>query len=570
MSPGDADRADVCREEVLLAMAAVLDGDVIGERSRLRSLLRYLVEEELDGRGKALKAYSIAVDVLGRGPDFDPNADSVVRVEANRLRGLLRRYYRTAGADDPIEILLPPGQYRPAFVRRAAVGGTEAAPTPPEPAPAQPRPTWRWTWRRRFLSAAAALAGVLLAAGLAAIAWLQQGDVPYVAASGAPVVEVGEIRSVLRDRELSFVASGVRSLLAADLAHFRTLRVRLQIDPTSPIAADLPPADFQVTGYLTRPGDSIRLQLMLVDGHTHELLWSVDRELPPDHGALKQQFVQKVHAVVGELASPSGALVAEEIRRLEAKPGADGDATEYACLLRWHAYDINKTAEHEARARACLTRLTEADSKIGEIWAAYALLLFLDWTREPETDPIARQQAALTAAEKAIRLDPFGSAGHEYRGSILLAMGRIEAARASFEKAVEYNPSKPDLRVHLGWTTILAGDWNRGIASIREGMALSPAPPSWFRIPLSMDAFRRHDFETALAEAEAIWRAGDRRGAPLALAAALKLNDAPRIARYGPIVDESADDPMLEIQALLDVPELLAEYRRTLAGRRTK
>ncbi|MEQ9125001.1 MAG: hypothetical protein RIM80_20810, partial [Alphaproteobacteria bacterium] len=324
------------------------------------------------------------------------------------------------------------------------------------------------------------------------------------------------------------------------------------------------PADIRVSGYLTRPGDAIRLQLMLVDGHTQELLWSVDRELPPDHGALKEQFVQKVHAVVGELASPSGALIAEEIRRLEEGHGADGDATEYACLLRWHAYDINKTAANEARARACLTRLTAADSKVGEIWAAYAFLLFLDWTREPQTDAVARQQAALAAVEKAIRLDPFGSAGHEYRGAILLAIGRIDAARANFEKAIEYNPSKPDLRVHLGWTAILTGDWKGGIESIRRGMALSPAPPSWFRIPLSMYAFRRGDYETALAEAETIWRAGDRRGAPRAHAAARKLVDARRIARYGAVLDAESGDPMLEIQTLLDVPELLAEYRRTL------
>ncbi|MEQ9123195.1 MAG: hypothetical protein RIM80_11590, partial [Alphaproteobacteria bacterium] len=150
MNAGDAGGVDVRREEALAAMAAVLESDVIGERSRLRSLLRYLVLEELDDRGDALKAYSIAVDVLGRPQDFDPSADGVVRVEANRLRGLLSRYYRTAGADDPVHILLPPGQYRPVFARRALADATDAEPPPR-----------RWTRRRRLRLAAGKLAGVV-------------------------------------------------------------------------------------------------------------------------------------------------------------------------------------------------------------------------------------------------------------------------------------------------------------------------------------------------------------------------------------------------------------------------
>jgi adenylate cyclase len=53
---------------------------------RLRRFLRYIVEETLAGRADRIKAYTIGVEVFGRDEGFDPQADTVVRIEAGRLR----------------------------------------------------------------------------------------------------------------------------------------------------------------------------------------------------------------------------------------------------------------------------------------------------------------------------------------------------------------------------------------------------------------------------------------------------------------------------------------------------
>jgi hypothetical protein len=74
---------------------------------------------QTSGRTESIKEYNIAVEALGRSADFDPKKDSIVRVEAHRLRKRLVEYYQTLGAEDPIEILLPPGTYIPVFHRRA-------------------------------------------------------------------------------------------------------------------------------------------------------------------------------------------------------------------------------------------------------------------------------------------------------------------------------------------------------------------------------------------------------------------------------------------------------------------
>ena len=53
---------------------------------RLCGFLRYIVEETIAGRGPALKEYGIAIQVYRRPESYDPQVDSIVRVEASKLR----------------------------------------------------------------------------------------------------------------------------------------------------------------------------------------------------------------------------------------------------------------------------------------------------------------------------------------------------------------------------------------------------------------------------------------------------------------------------------------------------
>ena len=81
----------------------------------MKAFLRYVTEETLAGRSGSIKAYSIAVDAMGKGENFDPQLDSSIRVLARRLRMGLRRYYEGPGRNDPICITMPKGKYLPEF-----------------------------------------------------------------------------------------------------------------------------------------------------------------------------------------------------------------------------------------------------------------------------------------------------------------------------------------------------------------------------------------------------------------------------------------------------------------------
>ena len=53
---------------------------------RYPALLAYTVDQTLLGNAAALKERSIAVEVFGRSPTYDANADPVVRITAGEVR----------------------------------------------------------------------------------------------------------------------------------------------------------------------------------------------------------------------------------------------------------------------------------------------------------------------------------------------------------------------------------------------------------------------------------------------------------------------------------------------------
>jgi Tol biopolymer transport system component len=113
MTPGSATPN---REKILAAMERALRAEQFALSSRLSRFLRYVVTETVEGRSAALKEYAIGVSVYDRGTDFDPKTDSIVRVDAVKLRNRLSEYYAGSGATDEVRIAIPKGGYVATFV----------------------------------------------------------------------------------------------------------------------------------------------------------------------------------------------------------------------------------------------------------------------------------------------------------------------------------------------------------------------------------------------------------------------------------------------------------------------
>jgi hypothetical protein len=101
------------RKAVREELDRILKSSPFVQSRRRQRLLEYIVKETLAGRGDRLKGYTIAREVFDRPEEFDPNIDSIVRMEAARLRDRLREYYDSEGRNNQIRIELPKGTYAP-------------------------------------------------------------------------------------------------------------------------------------------------------------------------------------------------------------------------------------------------------------------------------------------------------------------------------------------------------------------------------------------------------------------------------------------------------------------------
>src|SRR6266700_1896402 len=106
-------------EDAQAELEAVLSSGLFAQASSLALFLSYVCSQALEGHAGQIKEYSIAVEALGRSTDFDQKKDSIVRVEAHRLRKRLQQFYEGEGATRPLQIVIPSGQYVPMFVPRA-------------------------------------------------------------------------------------------------------------------------------------------------------------------------------------------------------------------------------------------------------------------------------------------------------------------------------------------------------------------------------------------------------------------------------------------------------------------
>jgi TolB-like protein len=105
-------------EEIRLQLDRLLASGVFANADRMSGFLRYVVQRAIAGESDQVKEYVIGVAVFDRDEQYDPRLDSIVRVEARRLRSKLDEYYATDGREDPLVIRMPRGSYAPTFERR--------------------------------------------------------------------------------------------------------------------------------------------------------------------------------------------------------------------------------------------------------------------------------------------------------------------------------------------------------------------------------------------------------------------------------------------------------------------
>jgi TolB-like protein len=284
-------------EDVRRQLGRVLASDGFANAERMSRFLRYVVERTLAGEADRLKEYAIGVDVFDRGEDYDPRVDSIVRVEAARLRTKVDEYYNQRGLDDPIVIRLRRGSYIPVFEGRPVASPPESVASR-SPAPAATR--LRWPVGIALVAAALSV--------FAAVAW-RNGS--FSTGSGTPAIRVAVLpfahySNLDADKMLAAqLTAGVTTELArlgtlAVVSHTSALQFADAKRPLREIAQALNAA-FVVEGSVLTKGDRVHVSARVIDGATDRKVWVKDFDAPSsDLPALQREMAQTIAAAVSK------------------------------------------------------------------------------------------------------------------------------------------------------------------------------------------------------------------------------------------------------------------------------
>jgi serine/threonine protein kinase/tetratricopeptide (TPR) repeat protein len=306
------------------------------------------------------------------------------------------------------------------------------------------------------------------------------------------------------DRRLSALADGLTEDIATGLGRCSYLTVAERAfageTPAEPTAlgatAQRLGVRYLVVGSLRGVGDAIRLNVRVVDAIQGRQVWSetFDRDLS-EQGLFEAQDTL-TGPIVATIGDNHGVVVRAMCALLREKDPNELTAADW--ILRLFEYYRNLSPQLHAVVRDGLERAAEHEPNRADVHAALGQA-YVDEYRfafNPRPEPLRR---AMEAARRALSLDTTNQMAH-----LALAQAHFHGKDLTgfwphAERALELNRYDSTSAALLGILIGHSGDWERGGRILREAMALHPHHPSWCYIGLFLEAYKKRDYEAALA-----------------------------------------------------------------------
>jgi TolB-like protein/Flp pilus assembly protein TadD len=410
----------------------------------LQRLLRYTVEETLAGRAEQLKEYTVAIEALGRPPSFDPHRDTIVRVQARKLRERLTAYYAGQGGGERYRIEYRPGSYAPAFVL------------------AQPS-----------------------------------------AAVHARTIAVLPFMNLTADHSAGYFCDGLAEELIDLLARTEGLRViaRTSSFQFKGAAADIREiarrlgADLLIEGAVRNAGDRYRITVRLLEAADGCEVWAgrYDRtirdvlELEAEVAGAIAQSLSLGSPPAGTASDAEGATLYLRARYAWNQRSASG--FQQALELYRAAVDKDPRAAKawagiaECRVLMMMHGLAPAHASMPQAREAALQAVAIDGglasARSALAAVLAVYDREFEAAEeqwrRALALDPaYATAHHWYSMFCLAATGRLDEAWAEMREAERLDPLSAPIANDVGFVLYWSRRYEEAIEQCRKTLALNP------------------------------------------------------------------------------------------------
>jgi len=534
--------------EALAELERLLADERFRATERSRSILRYIVEQQFAGCAEGVKAYSIAVDVLGRQSNFDPSLDPIVRIELSRLRSSLSQYYEAFGTEGGVTVQLPRGRYVAVFTLPPGnfphvdaeehsavvdVDPIDVVSAQVSPTVVSTAPSWSWL--------AVATLGLLMIAAVAGGVAVYASR-PIMTAKPTVVITLAAMDEALRGE-----ASVTRDMLLTALTQFQTLTVSQVPRRERPLASVLRPAK----------SNTYAIDMKYYgDGHDRSIWWQI---VDTETGDLLKSGLERVDATGQTAAAVRGELVAQLARRFATIRGVINNIETHnaaerslgnACVLRAEYELDGGGASGIGQTISCLERTIAANSYDADATAALATVLAAEQAEAADDSKMAR---ALELAGRAVSLAPLSDRAHIALMLVQFYSGRIDAALAEGNRALALNPNNPDVAAKLALVLFSSGYFDAGVSLARDAGKSVDVVPRDAVLVLALDAYRRRDWSEASLLAE---QTSD----------SAFLIGVLRVAALGQLGSDEAAPRLAELRQL--APDFETTFRERMAQRR--
>lgn len=452
--------------KIRLQLDRILNSEDFASAPKMRDLLSYIVDATIRGDEQRLKGYSIGIDVFERGSDFDPSADSIVRVQVGRLRRLLQHYYLTHGADNPIRITVPKGAYKALFESLDAVPDGETAIQEPDPqpkaqlgpeiraetdnpsdfiAPCDPQrsiakyPETSWTY-------ATIAAALLVLVGLAIVLVKPFGrpnnGISYPAKQLEVVVGIIPIRPSDTSDNEKFASANLTSNLINHLAKIKAISVlpikASTIDGSLPGDKNTkshPGLLYTIGGALKRWRNTVDADIEIIskDG---KILWASEFLIQTD---ANPQWAHELSSRIAWELRPQIITIAANI--LDKKDWKSLSPNQLYPLSTWVPGHSRSAQALERRQLMFAKRAIELDPNFGPAHGAIAAKLAILASSDPTWDTLENAASAANHAVLALELSPDNPDTIFDVGIYYWAKGQITRSHRLFDRAHDLDPN---------------------------------------------------------------------------------------------------------------------------------
>lgn len=433
---------------------------------RLSQFLRYVVEQSLNGQSGSIKEYTVAVEALGYGTNFDPQSNPSVRVHARKLRRALDQYYSAQGIEDPVRIDIPKGRYVPVFIDNHAM--SEA------------------------LGVSECPSTVLANSSLDSL---------------KPSIAVIMFDCLNDKAEFGYVATGLTEEIIIALTRFPHFQVvgplhrrviQEQTLGTRGIGREYG-VRFVLDGTLRTQGQMLRLTVRLADAFSGQHLWGHVLDFKMQDASI-MDFENEVVGQVASTIADNYGVIPRVLMKDSFTQHTDSPAV-YDAILRYYNHFRVLTQQSQVDATDALKKALEdepehalAAAMLGDLIASS-----FQFGYEDSTSVLERAEEL---GLKAVALDPNCQPAHFTLGLVYFLRAQRTLFLAEFERAIELNPNNAHYIAAISLHLAMAGEWDRGVKLMDKACLLNPHHPRWHHLVPFMNYYRQGEYDLALIEAQ--------------------------------------------------------------------